>query len=135
MIKKVLIVFAILLMVLVPVLALQPASAVDILQGPCSDPNAQTKPEICKDNQTSATEANNPIFGSNGIITAAIRLLSLLIGIMAVIIIVVEGFRMVLAGGDANTAAQARTGIVWACVGLIVALLAQALVALVLNKL
>ena len=67
--------------------------------------------------------------------TAIINILSLVVGIVSVIIIVVEGFRMVLAGSDAGAAATARRGIVYAAVGLIVALIAQTLVNVVLNKL
>jgi hypothetical protein len=135
MIKKVLLSLAVLAMVVVPVLALQHASAVDVLTGPCNDSNAASKPEVCKDNQTKTSDANSPIVGQNGILTAVVRLIALIVGVMSVIIIVVEGLRIVLAGGDANTAAQARSGILWACVGVGIALTAQAIVALVLSKL
>jgi hypothetical protein len=133
MIKKLILTLTILVAFVAPALALQPASAVDVLQGPCNDPNAVSKPEVCKDNQTNSTD--NPIFGPNGILTVAVRILSLIVGIVSVIIIVVEGFRTVLAGSDAGTAAQARRGIVWACVGLVIALISQSIIALVLNKL
>jgi hypothetical protein len=135
MIKKLLLIFSIAAVFVIPVFALRPVGAVDVLEGPCSNANAQGKPELCGDNQSGASEANNPIFGPNGILTVAIRVLALITGVVSVIIIVVEGFRTVLAGSDANTAEQARRGIVWACAGLVIALMAQALVALVLSKL
>lgn len=133
MIKKILLIVSVFVVLIAPVFALQSASAVDILTGPCNDPNAQSKPEICKDNQTNSKD--NPIFGPNGILTIVLRILSLIIGITSVLIIVVEGFRMVLAGDDAGTAATARRGIMWACVGLVITLVSQTLVAFVLNKL
>ncbi|HEV7454156.1 MAG TPA: hypothetical protein VGO07_02750 [Candidatus Saccharimonadales bacterium] len=133
MIKRLLLALAVLTTVALPVFVVQYVSAVDVIQGPCSNTNSQGKPELCNDNQTNATD--NPIFGPNGILTIAIRVLAVVTGVMSVLIIVVEGFRMVLAGGDSNTAAQARKGILWACVGIVIALISQAIVALVLNKL
>jgi hypothetical protein len=133
MIKKIVLTVSVLAAMFMPVLALQPAGAVDVLQGPCNDPNAASKPEVCKDNQTNAKD--NPIAGPNGILTIAVRILAIITGVASVVIIIVEGMRTVLAGGDANTAAQARRGILWACVGIVIALLSQSIVALVLNKL
>jgi hypothetical protein len=133
MIKKILLTLTVLTALVVPVLAFQSAGAVDVLTGPCNNPTAASKPELCNDNQNGAKD--NPIYGPNGILTVAVRILALVTGVVSVIIIVVEGFRMVLAGSDANTAAQARRGIVWACAGLVIALISQSIVALVLNKL
>ena len=133
MIKKILLTTSLIVSLLSPALAMQPAFAVDPLAGPCNDPNAVTRPEICNDNQTNAK--NSPLVGPTGILTAAINILSLVVGIVSVIIIVVEGLRMALANGDPGTAATARKGVIYACVGVAVALISQGIVALVLNKL
>lgn len=138
MIKKMLITVSVMLGLFAPALSMQPAFAVDILHpigspGACNNAQAATQPDICKDN--SAGAASNPIFGPNGILTIVINLLSLIVGIVSVIIIIVEGLRMILAGGDASAAAAARKGITYAVVGLVVALVSQALVATILNKL
>jgi hypothetical protein len=117
-----------------------PAYAVDILNGgggassgPCNNPNAASKPEICGDNRTGSN--TNPIVGPDGILTSAINILSLIIGVTSVIIIAIEGLRMMLANGDAGTVSNTRRGIIYACVGLVIALVSQGAVALVLNKL
>src|SRR5690242_12144936 len=130
MMKKLLFVIVTCTLLVAPVLIFQPAaSAVDIISGPCTDKNAASQPEICKDNNAGASK--NPIYGPDGILTVAINILSLIVGIAAVVIIVVEGLRMILAGSDTNTAATARRGVIYASVGLGIALVSQAVIALV----
>lgn len=139
MIRKILLTVFVAFAALTPALAAAPAYAVDILNnqgdaaGPCSNANAASKPGVCTDNRSGAGAAN-PIFGPTGVITSAINILSVVIGIVAVIIIVIEGIRMIAAAGDAGTAATARRGIVYACIGIAVALMAQAIVVIVLNR-
>lgn len=134
MIKKMLLTVAAIVSIAMPAMVASPAYAVDILNGsgPCNNPNAASKPEICGDNRTSGT---NPIIGPNGILTSAINILSIVIGVTSVIIIVVEGMRMILANGEPGTVSNARRGMIYSCVGLLVALVSQGAVALILNKL
>ena len=137
MIKKVLLSAFVAFSLLFPVMSVAPAHAIDILNppgsanGPCNNGNATSKPEICGDNRTSG---KNPFLGKDGIITSVIYILSIVIGITSVIIIVVEGIRMIAGAGDPGTVSTARRGVVYAVVGLLVAVLSQAIVAFVLNK-
>lgn len=139
MIKKLLLTAAVALSVLSPAIIATPAYAVDILNpggsapGPCNNPNAASRPELCGDNRSSSN--NSPFIGPNGILTSAVQILAIIVGVASVIIIVVEGLRMMLANGDAGTISNARRGIIYSCVGLVVALVSQGVVALVLNKL
>lgn len=57
------------------------------------------------------------------------------IGALAVLMIVVSGLRYVLAGGDTQRAAQAKSGILYALVGLAIAVSAQAIVYFVASRL
>jgi hypothetical protein len=57
------------------------------------------------------------------------------IGALAVLMIVISGLRYVLAGGDSQRAAQAKSGIVYALVGLAIAISAQAIVYFVVSRL
>lgn len=65
------------------------------------------------------------------LITIIIRILFSLIGILAVIIIIVSGFKMVIANGNQNELAAAKKAITWAIIGLIVSLMAFSIVAIV----
>jgi hypothetical protein len=107
------------------------ARAVDVLSGPCGSGGSGT-PAVCKDD--SSGSSTNPIFGPSGILTIAIKLISLFIGVIAIIVIVISGLRFVFSNGDSNAAAGARTAIIYSVVGLIVAALAQVIVAFVLNN-
>lgn len=65
------------------------------------------------------------------LITGLIRILFALIGIVAVIIIIISGFRMVLANGSESQLKDAKAAITWAILGLIVSLLAFSIVAII----
>ena len=61
--------------------------------------------------------------------------MSIIIGIAAVIMVIVGGLSLITANGDAQAIARARSSIIYALVGIVIAALAQILVAFVLNKL
>jgi hypothetical protein len=81
----------------------------------------------CTSNAHGSTSVNN-------IIKATVNILSWVVGLVAVIMIIVGGFRYVTAGGDSSNVAAARSTIVYAIVGLVVAASAQAIVHFVLAK-
>ena len=96
----------------------------DICDGiKATDPNAQG----CND--ASAGESK-----ITGIIRTVINVLSFLVGGISVIMIIVGGFRYLISGGDSNAIASAKNTIIYAIVGLMIALLAQALVRFVFTK-
>jgi hypothetical protein len=64
----------------------------------------------------------------------AINLFSAIVGIIAVIVILVAGFQYVTAAGDSSKVSNAKTTLIYAIVGLIVAALSQAIVQFVLKK-
>ncbi|HEY5138592.1 MAG TPA: hypothetical protein VIJ25_04655 [Methylococcales bacterium] len=69
------------------------------------------------------------------VITIIVNVLSMVIGIIAVIMIMIGGFKYVISGGDANSVASAKNTVLYAVVGLIVVVLAQTVVRFVLFKL
>lgn len=79
--------------------------------------------------------AENPIFGPDGILTGAISIVSIIVGIAAVIMIIVSGLRFVLGGDNPETVKSAKNAIIFAVIGLLVALFAQAIVIFVLRNL
>lgn len=68
------------------------------------------------------------------VITVVINILSTIGGIIAVIMIIIAGFKFMTAAGDANSAASARNTIIYAVVGLIVIAFAQIIVRFVLQS-
>jgi hypothetical protein len=64
-----------------------------------------------------------------------VRLLILIIGIISVIMIVIGGFRYTTSGGDSGETKTARDTIIYAVVGLVIAIMSYSLVNFVLNQL
>lgn len=89
---------------------------------------------VCQEKQQSQTLTDNSIYGPNGIITKIARLLSLVIGVAAVVMIMVAGFKFITSQGDANQVASARNTAIYAGVGLVVVALAQSIIIFVLDK-
>ncbi len=57
------------------------------------------------------------------------------IGIVTVIYIVIAGFQLVTSQGDSQSIAKARQTIIYACVGLAIVVLAEAIISVVLGRL
>src|ERR1035437_2330225 len=81
----------------------------------------------CAIDTTGATKANS-------LVNTVINVLSLAVGIVAVIMIVVGGFRYVASGGKQESVQGAKNTILYAIIGLVIVALAQIIVHFVLNK-
>lgn len=104
---------------------------VDVLQKICSKkPNATA----CKDKNPNPGPNNNPLFGSNGIITEVVNIISILVGIAAVIMIIMAGLKFTTSGSNPQEVTAAREMIIYAAVGLIVVALAQVFVHFIINR-
>jgi hypothetical protein len=71
----------------------------------------------------------------NGVIVTIINLMSVLVGIAAVIMIIVSGFRYVTSGGDSNKITGAKSTLIYAIIGLVIVALSQTMVKFVLEGL
>ncbi len=111
--------------------------AVDVFGGPdgaCTQANTTGEvPEICKDTVNATGES--PIVGPNGIVTKGVQVLVIVVGIIAVIMLIISGLRLITSGGDPKNAASARDGILYAGIGIVVVITAQLLINFVLTKL
>ncbi len=97
----------------------------------CEGAAAQT--EYCRNLQ--AEENRDRILGPEGILTTITQVIVYLVGIVSVIMIIIGGLRYVVSGGDSTGTASAKNTILYALIGLIVALFAQVIVSFVLSKL
>lgn len=104
------------------------AAAVDVF-GECSNGNGAAQTDVC---QSRGNGTTNPFIT---FIKIAITILSIVIGFAAVVVIILSGLRFVTASGDPQAIAKARGSIIYALVGLVVAVLAESLVLFVLDKL
>lgn len=69
-----------------------------------------------------------------GAVAAAVSILSLIIGIAAVIMLIVGGLKYITSSGDSASISSAKNTIIYALVGIVVAAFAQGLARLVLDK-
>ncbi|HET7827357.1 MAG TPA: pilin [Candidatus Saccharimonadales bacterium] len=70
----------------------------------------------------------------NGTIKTIINILSVAVGVTAVIMIIIAGFRYVTSGGKQESVANAKNTILYAIIGLVVVALAQIIVRFVLTQ-
>lgn len=88
-----------------------------------------TTDEECQDNQTNDAGTN-----INSLITKIINIFSFVVGVVAVIMIIVGGFKYISSGGDSNKITSAKNTIIYAIIGLVIVALAQIIVQFVLGK-
>jgi len=69
------------------------------------------------------------------IIKSIIGILSYVVGVAAVIMVIIGGFRYITSNGDSNQISSAKNTIIYALIGLVIAVLARAIVAFVFNRL
>lgn len=131
MIKRLLQIISITALLWLPVLnvSLTPAaSAVNVFGKACNlNTNGGGTPAVCQE----ANKGGNPVIKA---IRVAITILSVVIGSVAVIVIILSGFKMIRANGNAQDIATARTGIIYAVIGLAIAVIAPLIVGFVLNN-
>lgn len=70
----------------------------------------------------------------NSTIRLVINLFSFIVGVVAVIMVIVGGFKYITSGGEASNIASAKNTILYAIIGLIIVALAQVIVRFVLQK-
>lgn len=76
----------------------------------------------------------NPISGANGILIRAAKFISLLTGIASVIITIFGSIKYITSSGNPESAASAKKTIIYALVGVAIALLSQGIIVFVLNR-
>lgn len=71
---------------------------------------------------------------TNKLIQNIVNIISVIVGVAAVIMIIINGLRFITSSGDANGVSAAKNGIIYAIVGLVIVALAQVIVRFVLTK-
>lgn len=69
----------------------------------------------------------------DGVFKAVVNVLSAVVGVVAVIMMIVGGFRYITSGGEANAVSAAKKTVIYALVGLVVVAMAQIIVHFVIR--
>lgn len=107
----------------------------DVFSGPCSD-GAVKDSTLCKTNKDTKNDNpdSNRIYGPGGILFEAAEILLTVVGIVSVIMIIIGGFKYILSTGDPSKVNSAKNTILYAIVGLAIAVSAQLILLFVINK-
>ena len=96
----------------------------------CDNATAATT-NACKDVKAQESAKTNPVIST---LKIALNLLAFIAGAAAVILLIVNGLRLVLSNGDASGVSSARSGLLYIVVGLVIVILARSIVVFLLDK-
>lgn len=74
------------------------------------------------------------LFGDSGVFTTIINVMLYIIGAVSVLMLVYGGIRYTISGGDTNAVTAAKNTILYAVIGIVVALMSFAIVNFVVNR-
>ena len=74
------------------------------------------------------------LIGDNGVFSRITNTVLLIVGLISVIMLVYGGLRYILSGGDSKKVTDAKNTVLYAIIGLIISILAYAIVHFVLNS-
>lgn len=79
-------------------------------------------------------DQQSDLFGETGVFKTITNVLLFIIGAISVIMLIIGGIRYVVSGGDSSAVTAAKNTILYAVVGIVVAILAYALVNFVVSS-
>jgi len=109
-----------------------PTNQPDLFKQACIDNPAAA---VCNDRDRNQTPTDNSFFGNDGIVAKVANTLSIIIGVASVLVAMVAGFKFIASAGDANQVASAKRTVLFAVIGVVVAIFAQAIIIFVLKGL
>lgn len=120
--------FVMVIPVAAPAFAGAATGDVNITGGLCAGSSLALGTANCNDNGAAAGSVST-------LIRQVINIISVIVGIAAVIMIIVGGLRYITSGGDSSSVTSAKNTILYAIVGLVVVALAQIIVKFVVDRL
>lgn len=100
-------------------------------------PTGTTEGAICSGGNLDVTGASTTCANGsklNDVLKTIINVVSLIVGVLAVIMVIFGGFRYIASGGKEESVKGAKNLILYALIGLVIVALAQIIVHFVLNK-
>ena len=87
------------------------------------------------DTATTSEMKGKSMDGDKGLIKTVVNVLLWAVGVLSVIMIIFSGFRYITSSGDASKTKSAQSTLIYSVVGLIVAIMAWAIVNMVIKRL
>lgn len=114
----------------VPAFATAPVFADNITSGVCNGVSEAANGS----NGSCGTAGSGSTVDLSTVAKKIINILSIIVGIIAVVMIIYGGFKYITSGGDTGNVSAAKNTLIFAIVGLIIVALAQFIVHFVLNS-
>lgn len=112
-----------------------PAPALAVSAINCADPQTTVEAIQCGTDSTAGVpQGADPATTLDNTVANVVNLISLVVGVAAVVMIIVGGFRYITSGGKQESVVAAKNTIVYAVIGLVIVALAQVIVRFVLNE-
>lgn len=106
-----------------------------VMLSPAPDVLASSTTDVCEGVNAAAGGTDCTDGGDlDNIVTVFLNLFSVIIGIVAVVMIMVSGFKYITANGDSGSINSAKSTLIYAIIGLIIVALAQFIARFVLDK-
>lgn len=98
-----------------------------------ANPNSAENPAQAGAETAKASGMPSELVGVNGVFTKITNTVLYAVGIISVIMLIYGGLRYVVSGGDSKKVTDAKNTIMYAIIGLIISILAYAIVNFVIN--
>lgn len=122
-------------LMLIPVVVLLSLAPASLAMASCDVPADTTEAIKCGANNTAGVPQNSDAGGSiDSTIGKVVNLISVAVGIAAVIMIIIAGFRYVTSAGNPERTKGAKNTLLYALIGLVIVALAQIIVQFVLKE-
>ncbi len=126
MLKQILVAISSLSLLLIMAISIPVSAQLDPFEQVCS--NGVQDSAVCQPQE-------DPVTGSNGIILRAAQIVSIFVGVAAVIMVIIGGLKYTTSAGDANKVNSAKNTILYAVAGLLLAVLSQSIIIFVIGRL
>lgn len=110
-------------------------SAEDVFNKVCTGTGGNASSTLCEEANKNSTKTDNGLFGTNGILNKVANVLVVVVGVAGVIMVIVGGIQYTLSAGDPARVTKAKDLIIYALVGMVIAVLAKGIIVFVINKL
>lgn len=90
--------------------------------------------ELVDKNGNPKSNAENPLYGSDGLLNNISRGIAIVAGSIAVIFMIIGGYKMILSNSDKQAFTNGRNTLIYAAVGLVIITIAQALVSFIITR-
>jgi hypothetical protein len=89
--------------------------------------------DICDTSDFERNDESQGLLGEEGIVKRVLDLMTWLTGLLAVIYVLIGGFKFITSGGDADSVASAKKMIIFALAGVVVVILSNVIISFVIG--